>query len=151
MWTGRNNIVHLCQCCFDLYLSSLRKMIGNVCNGHSLSTVGCPLLGRGGVYLLLTSWCRSKAHFLLLLPRRCRVGWLLSLACWVPSPWNLNLERLLNAGTISSGSRVTKITKISFLDSASCTHTPLLIQTSLVFTFVHFAPIPLTTFCLLCA
>lgn len=44
----------------------------------------------------------------------CRLGLgsLLSSACWLLSPCNLNLERILNAGTVTDGSRVTKITWI---------------------------------------
>lgn len=34
-----------------------------------LFTVGCPLVGRGGVCLLVGSWYRSSGHFLLLPPR----------------------------------------------------------------------------------
>lgn len=122
MWTGRNNIVDYCQCGFDLY-PEFFKEDGRECLQWTFA-VHCrlPTAGQRGSLpsagkLLQVTWA-----FPALASWEWRVGSLLSSACCVCSPCNLNLERLVNAGAISSGSRVTKITKISFLDSASCTH-----------------------------
>lgn len=110
MWTGRNHIVYHCQYCFGLYTEFFKEddreclQMDFCCSlwvAHWWAVVESAFCLEVGIGQVGTSWSCLPG-----------LGSLLSSAGWVLSLWNLNLERILNAGIVSSGSRVTKITKI---------------------------------------
>lgn len=123
---------------FGIYSCFLRKKIGNICNRHLLSTLGCPLVSHGRVYLLL--WmlvqCRWAVSCSCLLGVT-EVGSILRLSLLIASTLKFKFGqsvRKYKDRLVVVSEELQKMTKIF-----SCLHTSMLMQVGLSFVIcVHF-------------